>query len=712
MKATLCRLIAIAIAISVGPLGEAQPHSSSGNTGSEKLSEPRHGMHIIDDAALIDAAKSGNEWLSYGRDYAETRFSPLTQINSRNVGRLGLAWHYDTGSVRGLEATPLIANGVLYATTSWSNVFALDARTGKLLWRWDAHADRARGSRACCDVVNRGVALYKGKVYVGVIDGRLAALDARTGKPVWQVQTTPIDEPYTITGAPRVADGKVIIGNGGAELGTRGFISAYDAETGKLVWRFYIVPGDPSKPFESPALAAAAKTWKGEWWTMGGGGNPWDAIAYDPAAHLLYVGTGNGSPWNQNVRSPGGGDNLYLSSILALDVDTGRLAWYYQTTPGESWDYTAVQQLTLANLEIDGRERKVIMQAPKNGFFYVLDRLTGELLSAKPFAHISWASGIDMQTGRPIVTRQAHYGDALTRIAPGPGGAHNWYPMSYNPETGLVYLPASQSSYVYANDQQFEFHARAWNVGVSFGTHAGVPERPESEYSPGTGEPLGARSALLAWDPVTQQPRWRVLYENTSGGGTLTTAGNLVFQGTADGRFIAYSADRGQKLWEVQLGNGILAAPSTYEIDGKQYVSILVGWGGAGGLFGNNPAGQYMAQGRLWTFVLDGDRKIVPVRGISLPPPTRIDYRASPEQIAQGADLYGRRCSMCHGGGAKSGGSIVDLRYAPVAVLADFDHIVRGGAYLSLGMPVFPWFSNEELEALESYLLSRRDTAG
>jgi quinohemoprotein ethanol dehydrogenase len=677
--------------------------------GAPGLAAAQRDAAPVDDAALVDAAGSGEQWLTHGRDYAETRFSPLDRIDSENVGRLGLAWYYDTGSVRGLEATPLVADGVLYATTSWSNVFALDARSGELLWRWDAQADRIRGARACCDVVNRGVALYEGKVFVGVIDGRLAALDAATGEPVWQVQTTPADEPYTITGAPRVADGKVVIGNGGAELGVRGFVSAYDADTGELAWRFYTVPGDPSKPFESPALEAAARTWTGEWWTMGGGGTAWDAFAYDPEARLLYVGTGNGSPWNQSIRSPGGGDNLYLASILALDIDTGELAWHYQTTPGETWDYTAVQQLTLVELTIDGRERKVIMQAPKNGFFYVLDRLTGELLSAEPFAEVTWASGIDMKTGRPIETAHARYGDELTRVAPGPGGAHNWHPMSYNPETRLVYIPASENGFVYANDPEFEFVPRAWNLGVSLGTREGAAELPASEYSPGAGVPAAAPSSLLAWDPVAQKPRWRVPHVDTSGGGTLTTAGNLVFQGTADGRFVAYSADRGEKLWEADLGNGILAAPITYALGGRQYVSILVGWGGSGGLFGRNPAGQYKAEGRLWTFVLDGERELEPVRGIAMPALSVIEHESTAEQIARGADLYGRRCSMCHGGDVVSGGSIADLRYAAPATFELFDRIVRQGAYVGLGMPAFDWFDETDVNAIRSYVLTQRD---
>ena len=666
----------------------------------------------VDDAALIGAAAETDEWVTYGRDYAETRFSPLDEIDAGNVGRLGLAWSYDTGALRGLEATPLVADGVLYASTSWSDVFALDARTGRPLWKWDARADRARGARACCDVVNRGVALYDGKVYVGVIDGRLAAIDSATGRTVWDVQTTPVDEPYTITGAPRVVAGMVVIGNGGAELGVRGFVSAYDAKTGALVWRFYTVPGDPSQPFEAPALEAAARTWTGEWWKSGGGGTAWDAFAYDPEAELLYVGTGNGAPWDRNIRSPGGGDNLYLSSILALHVETGELKWYYQTTPGDSWDYTAVQQLTLAELTIGGRERRVIVQAPKNGFFYVLDRLTGELLSADPIARVSWASGVDLRTGRPIETPHARYTEVVTTISPGPGGAHNWQPMAYNPRTGLVYIPVSESSFLYGRDPDFVLRPRAWNLGIDLAKSIGMKPAgarlPESSYGAGTGEAAGAPSSLLAWDPVARSARWRVLHTNSTGGGTLTTAGNLVFQGTDTGRLVAYSADRGEKLWETDVGIGIMAAPSTYAIDGTQYVSVLAGMGGATGLYGRNPQNHYKATGRVFTFALDARAPLPPVRGIERPALTPIDSAATAEQLARGAELYGQRCSMCHGVAAASGGSIADLRYASPATFEEFDRIVRQGAYAGLGMPMFDWFTENDVTAVRAYVLSRR----
>ncbi|MDY6984346.1 MAG: PQQ-dependent dehydrogenase, methanol/ethanol family, partial [Pseudomonadota bacterium] len=362
-----------------------------------------------DDAALANAQNDAAEWLTYGRDYAEQRFSPLNQINTNNVNDLGIAWTYDTGEVRGHEASPLINDGVMYFTLPWSIVVAVDARTGAEKWRFDPRVDKAIGWKACCDVVNRGVALYDGKVYVGTIDGRLIALDANTGNTVWDIVTVDQGRPYTITGAPRIADGKVLIGQGGAELGTRGYLSAYDAQTGDEAWRFWVVPGNPADGFENEDVERAAATWSGEWWEVGGGGTPWDSIIYDPEARLVYVGTGNGSPWSHELRSNGEGDNLYLSSIVALNVDDGSVVWYYQTTPADNWDYTAVQPLMLVDLPVNGVPRKLILQAPKNGFFYVLDRLTGELISADPYAEVTWASGIDLESGRPIETPQARY---------------------------------------------------------------------------------------------------------------------------------------------------------------------------------------------------------------------------------------------------------------------------------------------------------------
>jgi quinohemoprotein ethanol dehydrogenase len=644
------------------------------------------------DRALVEAGEFNAGWLTHGRTYAEDRFSPLKQIDEKSVERLGLAWSFDMETRRGLEATPIVANGVLYFTGAWSVVYAVNARSGELLWNWDPKVPRSYGSRACCDVVNRGVAIYKGKIYVGVLDGRLAALDAETGKPAWVTATTDPDQPYT--GAPRVVKGEVLIGNGGAELGVRGYVSAYDAETGKPAWRFHTVPGDPSKPFESAAMERAAKTWNGEWWKVGGGGTVWDSLAYDPELDLLYVGTGNGSPWNREVRSPGGGDNLYLSSILALRPDTGELVWHYQTTPGDTWDYTATQHMILAELEIGGKQRKVLMQAPKNGFFYVLDRANGELISAEAIVPITWALGVDKKTGRPIEAPGARYVEEEVEINPGPQGAHNWHPMAYSPATGLVYVPAQQTRIGYRRDAEYNYRKERWNQATQlFRGDLPQPEPP---------------GLLLAWDPVAQQERWRVPYPSIANGGLLATAGNLVFQGTTEGKFVAYQAESGQKLWETVVGTGIIAAPVTYELDGRQMVTVLAGWGGAWGLLADDASGSHGVTGRLLTFTLDGEAAMPPVKSRTYPKLTAIPSDASPEQIERGAKLYGQ-CYTCHGIGLAGGGGIADLRRSSPAVFASYQAIVREGSYLKLGMPAFKkWLSEEDVAAIRAYVLDGR----
>ncbi|MFY9555536.1 MAG: PQQ-dependent dehydrogenase, methanol/ethanol family [Blastocatellia bacterium] len=652
------------------------------------------GARLIDDAALRNADARKGEWITHGRNYSETRFSPLDQINAANIKELGLAWSFDTETTRGLEATPIIVDGVMYTTGSWSVVFALDARSGKQLWRWDPQVPRTAGYKACCDVVNRGVAVYKGRIYVGTLDGRLAALDAQSGKLVWQVVTVDQSLPYTVTGAPRVVKGKVLIGNGGAEMGVRGYISAYDAESGKLAWRFYTVPGDPSKPFESPAMERAAKTWSGQWWKVGGGGTVWDSMAYDPELDLLYIGTGNGSPWNREIRSAGAGDNLYLSSIIALKPDSGELVWYYQTTPGDSWDYTATQHIILADLDIEGRKRKVLMQAPKNGFFYVIDRTNGELLSAQAYVPISWAKEVDKKTGRPVESQGVRYQTAAAFIKPGPLGGHNWQPMSFNPQTGLVYIPAQDTLFVYSPDKKYQYRPGTWNTGIDFSIFKDpVPLMP---------------GFLLAWDPVNQRERWRVPHTSFWNGGTLTTAGNLVFQGTSDGRFVAYSADKGDKLWEAQLGTGVIASPVTYELDGVQYVSIMAGWGGAFPLTGGDGKGATPSGGKLLTFSLNGKMKlpeIVAQERIITP----IGVTASIETIEKGATLFAQWCAVCHGLGAAGGGATADLRYSQAATFDKYRDIVLEGKYQGMGMPSLKrWLTSEDVDAIRAYVLTRR----
>ncbi|MDJ0851658.1 MAG: PQQ-dependent dehydrogenase, methanol/ethanol family [Myxococcota bacterium] len=644
---------------------------------------PRAGAS--DDARIRAADSEPGSWLSHGRTYDEQRFSPLDGVNAGNVANLQRRWSFDTGTVRGLEATPLVVDGVMYATGTWSVVFALDARTGDLLWRHDPEVPREVGQKACCDVVNRGVAVYRGRVYSGTLDGRLLALDAETGKLEWEVVTVDQGLAYTITGAPRIVEGKVVIGNGGAEFGVRGYVSAYDASSGDLVWRTYTVPGNPTEPFESEAMETAAATWSGEWWKAGGGGTVWDSMAYDPELRLLYVGTGNGSPWVRRLRSPGGGDNLYLSSILALDPEDGTLVWHYQTTPGDTWDFTATQHIILADLLIDGAERQVLMQAPKNGFFFVLDRKTGEFISAEPYVTVTWASAVDA-SGRPMEVEGQAFAKGLQFVLPTFFGGHNWQPMSFNPATGLVYIPAQEIVGAYRQDPDFELVDNEFNVGTDMNVFAAFP-------------PEAASGHLLAWDPVAQREAWRVPYGVPWNGGTLTTAGNLVFQGTADGRFVAYRADDGRTLWVDHTETGVIAAPMTYELDGTQYVSVMAGWGGAFGLIGGTAArGVVRGPGRLITYSLaDG-----------APTPAEIESHITrPGTLADGERLYHVWCSRCHGAGAVSSSAIPDLRDAPSRLGENFEAIALDGLQ-GTGMPAMRAYTTpEEVALIRRYLESR-----
>ncbi|QDL97869.1 PQQ-dependent dehydrogenase, methanol/ethanol family [Rhodopseudomonas palustris] len=637
----------------------------------------------VDSAAIVANAKTTKDWPSYGLDYAETRFSKLDQINTDNVKQLGLQWSYSLGSERGVEATPVVVDGIMYVTASWSVVHAIDTRTGKRLWTFDPKVDRAKGYRGCCDVVNRGVALYKGKVFVGAYDGRLIALDAATGSKAWEIDTL-IDHEhsYTITGAPRVFNGKVVIGNGGAEYGARGYVTAYDAETGKQAWRWFTVPGDPSKPFEDESMEKAAKTWDpaGKWWVNGGGGTAWDTITFDPDLNLIYVGTGNGSPWARHLRSPSGGDNLYLASIVALNADTGKYVWHYQETPGDNWDYTSTQPMILADIAIDGKPRKVILHAPKNGFFFVIDRTDGKFISAKNFVDVNWATGYDTN-GRPIENPEARSPDKSFDSIPGPYGAHNWHPMSFNPQTGLVYLPAQgvpvnltgEKALTQNKMEPFKFGSTTgWNVGFTLNA---VPPK---------NLPFGR---LVAWDPVQQKEAWRAEYVSPWNGGTLTTAGNLVFQGTADGRLVAYNAKSGEKLWESPLGTGAVAAPATYMVDGVQYVSIAVGWGGVFGISAR--ATETEAPGTVYTFAVGGKAKMPEFAKYQMGNLlTGVEY--DPKDVAEGTAIYVAACATCHGvPGVDRGGNVKNLGYSTTDRIVHLKDIVFKGPFRDKGMPDF-----------------------
>lgn len=648
----------------------------------------------------LTAAAAGRDWSLHGGTQDGQRFSPIDQINEKTVSRLGLVWSRELGSTRGLEATALAQNGGVYVTGSWSVVFAFDVKTGRLQWMYDPKVPRERAYFVCCDVVNRGVALHGGKVYVGTLDGRLIALDQRTGSAIWSVQTTDPAKPYAVTDAPTIANDKVLIGNAGSEYGVRGYITAYDAENGKQLWRFYTVPGNPQKGFESKAMEAAAKTWSSsEWWKAGGGGTAWGGMLYDPGLDLVFFGTGNPVACYRSLR--GEGDALYTASILAVKAATGELAWYFQTTPGDSFDYDATQPLIQADLTIKGRLRKVILQANKNGFFYVLDRQTGEFLSAAPFVDgITWASGIDPKTGRPI--EMPGVADSTAKLlSPGATGAHNWNPMAFHPGTGLVYVPVRDGTQMlHRPDKNWKYDPNSYNLGIDRGQYEGPLIAKLRTMSPASGE-------LLAWDPVAQKPAWRAPYAVADGGGVLATGGKLVLHGRADGIFTAYRATDGERLWQFDAGTGIMAPPVTYTVDQTQYITVLAGWGGVNGLL-NSIRGAKPGYGRILTFALDGHAALnVPAFGHKDPPVPAITEKQDPQAVQKGALLYTGQCFVCHGVNAVSA-ALPDLRYSTKAVLDSLESIVLDGTRAGQGMPSFQQLlTAEDVKAIRSYIIAR-----
>lgn len=679
--------------------GSARAQDAKGSPAHIKAT-----VDAIDSASITANTATSKDWPTIGLDYAETRFSKLNQINAGNVKQLGLKWSYNLESVRGIEATPLVVDGIMYISASWSVVHAVDVRTGKRIWTFDPEVDHEKGYRGCCDAVNRGVALYKGKVFVGAYDGRLIALDAVTGKKVWEKDTIEDkSHSYTITGAPRVFNGKVVIGNGGAEYGVRGYVTAYDAETGAQAWRWYVVPGDPAKPYEDASMEAAAKTWDpaGKYWLTGGGGTAWDTITFDSELNMIYIGTGNGSPWNRHFRSPAGGDNLYLASIVALNADTGKYIWHYQETPGDNWDYTSTQPMILADVNIDGAPRKVVLHAPKNGFFFVIDRTNGKFISAKNFTDVNWATGYDAN-GRPIEVPEARSPDKAFDSIPGPLGAHNWHPMSYNPQTGLVYLPAQGIPLNLTPDKSFvQNENRPGKFAGTIGQNLGFA----LNATPPKNLPFGR---LVAWDPVKQKEAWRAEYVAPWNGGTLTTAGNLVFQGSADGRFIAYNASTGEKLWETPTGTGVVAAPSTYMVDGVQYVSIAVGWGGVLGLIAR--ATDREGPGTVYTFAVGGDAPLPEFTKYqigNLLTGVKYDLKDVPE----GTALYVAACVSCHGvPGVDKGGTIKNLGYTTTENIVNLKDIVFKGPFRDLGMPDFTGkLKDEDVVKIQAFIQGTAD---
>ena len=713
-QATLVNIIAlgtIAALALVGILSSTSLEQSEADTPMQAA--PSSTVGLIDTQRILAADEAPGDWLAYGRDYGEQRFSPLTQINKKTIKDLELAWSFDMYTNRGLEASPIIVDGIMYMTGSWSVVFAVDAKTGEEIWSYDPEVPGDWARKACCDVVNRGVAVYEGAVFVATLDGYLVALNAENGEVIWRKNTI-IDRTrsYTITGAPRVANGRVFIGNGGGEYGVRGYVTAYDTKTGEEDWRFFTVPGDPTKPFEHPEMELAAKTWKGgEWWKIGGGGTVWNSIVYDAETDTVFLGVGNGSPWTRTIRSPGGGDNLFLSAIVALNASNGEMRWYYQTTPGDNWDYTAVQDMMLADMEVDGVMRKVIMQAPKNGFFYVLDRQTGELLRANPYVTVNWASHIDMETGRPVENPDKDFLTGNSQwILPGPLGGHNWQSMSYNPNTGLVYIPALENPLVFDVEHDFKATGRfkyiegGWNTGVEFGRLLEIMgEHPDL--------PKG-KGYITAFDPLTGKTHWTREHGTHWNGGTLSTAADLVFQGNGDGYFVAYDAQNGDELWKVNTYTSTIAPPVTYSIDGEQYVAIQVGSGGAAGLTEGDLAmpasAKYGNFGRMLAFKINGGLSIDEpehwARDIPEPP----IVQASAAQIEHGGELYGEVCGFCHGIGVYGGPAVPDLRKMSEQTHRMFNESVLEGVLEDRGMSNFSdRLSEADVNDIYAYINSR-----
>ena len=658
-------------------------------TGPSRLQAANSTSHYLD-------SSGGRDWPGYGRTFGEQHYSPLTQINQANIGRLGLAWSMDLGPESSVTQ-PISVDGVLYFATGYSLVHAVDAATGKLLWRYDPKATEKAGLNLRYGWGSRGIAWWNGKIYTGTVDGRLIALDAGSGAPLWSVQT--FDKSIgvaSITGAPRVFGSKVIIGFGNDTGKNRGYVTTYDAENGRQLWRFYTVPSDPAKVFENSAMQMAAKTWAGEWWKAGGGGCVWNAMAYDAESDLVYLGTGNGTPHNRRVRSEDRGDNLFLTSIVALKGNTGEYQWHYQVTPGDTWDYEPVSDIELADLVIGGKTRKVLMQASKNGFFYVLDRLTGELLSAEPYARVTWASRIDLKSGRPVENTGARYPNGTTvEIWPSGWGAHGWLPMSYSPKTRLAYIPVIEMGMKF-NDRGIDLR------------NGRVPT--DRIVNPGyNAEQLAGTGALVAWDPVTQKPLWKLLQPTIVNGGVMATAGDLVFQGTVDGTFNAYSATSGKRLWSFAAQAPVFAPPLSYAVDGRQFVTVLTGLGTMTALiaaakiekYGIDPRSQAR---RVLTFALDGHSKLpsaVAVRFSAVEDP---DFKPDAHSAELGRAIFGI-CAECHGGQAIGVIQAPDLRRSVIPLSAEaFSRVVRDGAFVSKGMPAFGELTDEQLSQLRQYI--------
>lgn len=637
----------------------------------------------------------GADWPGYGRGDDETHFSPLAEVNEQSVARLGLTWSVDLPPGNPVSQ-PIAVGGTLYTSTGYSVVRAIDAASGRIKWEYDPEAASAAGEKLRMNWGSRGLAWWRGRIYVGTVDGRLIALDAASGKVIWNVMTVGKDDGRTITGAPRIYDGKVVIGHGGADTSPiRGYVTAYDAMNGRQLWRFHTVPGNPADGFENDAMKMAAATWHGDWWKHGGGGTVWNSFAYDPELRTIYIGTGNGSPWNHRVRSAGKGDNLFLCAVIALDADTGAYKWHYQFNPGETWDYNAAMDMHLATLTIAGKPRKVLIEAPKNGFVYVIDRITGQFLSADPIAKVTWATGIDQQSGRPIENPAARYpGGTDFELWPSPNGAHTWLPSAVNPATGIAYIPVKNSAYSFS-DRTIALDRWRHPDHVEWAAAVAVKPVPAGD------------GYLLAWDMRRRAPLWKVPTPAVWNGGVLATAGGLVFQGQANGKFFAYAGGTGKPVWSFDAKVPVLAPPITYLAGGRQFVTVLAGTGTTAGISARDlggPVDYHSQPRRILTFALDGKASLPPA-----PEPTPMipdpDFRPDPQSTARGATLYGTRCFSCHGLPGQSGGTAPDFARSAVPLSAEaFASVVHEGALVARGMPRYGELTGQQLADLRQFI--------
>ncbi|KRA84548.1 quinohemoprotein alcohol dehydrogenase [Altererythrobacter sp. Root672] len=665
-------------------------------------------LSIASTAAASDplATPEAGAWPSDGRDYSAQRYSPLTQIDASNVSKLGLAWYDDLDTYRGVEATPIYSDGVLYNILPFNVTIAYNAKTGERLWTYDPQVPREMARYACCEPVSRGLAMSGNKVIIATLDGRLIALDKTSGKPIWSTETFDKTFPYSITGAPRVFGDKVVVGQSGGDFGVRGFVAAFDIETGAKKWKFFLTPGNPADGPDGEAsdsvMSWVRETWFGnKYWELGGGANPWDSIAYDPELNLVYVGTGNASPHSRFYRSENKGDNLFVCSIVALKADTGEYAWHYQMNPGEEWDWTCTASIISADLQIDGKPRKVLMQAPKNGFFYVLDRKTGAFISAAAHVIQNWNNGFD-DKGRPIVNEAVRYGFDPKLVMPGPGGAHNWFPMAYSPRTGLAYFPAYQSGFVYALQPDWKPQPMRSNSGWGGFSGPVLQQRMKLMEEANKVE----KAWLTAWDPVKQQAAWQVELPRHGNGGVFVTASDLVFEGTTKQTFAAFDARTGKTLWEFPTQSAPVAGGITYMLDGEQYVAVNAGWGGGAAQIEQSSGTELpRAKARLLVFKLGGTKQLPPLAATAaVPPPPPL--RASEAQIQAGAQLFAQTCAVCHGQNAMGG--VKDLRHMTADTHSKFNQIVLEGLYLDKGMASFAdLLKKEDVDAIHNYLIAR-----